>query len=62
MIIIKSSTGEDGAVRMECGACDRRRAVVMEETRVRLERRQIGAVNVESLDFMAVGAAAIASS
>lgn len=40
---------------MESGAGDGGRPVVVEETGVRLEGRKVGAVNVEGLDFVAVG-------
>lgn len=44
-------------MRVEGGARDGRRSVVVQEARVRLKGRQVFAINVEGLHFVAVGAA-----
>lgn len=53
MIVIQGGAGEDGAMGMESGACDRGGTVLVEEARVRFEGGEIGAVEVEGFDFVA---------
>lgn len=54
MMVIQCGTGKHSPVGMEGSAGNGRGSVVMKEARVWLERRKIGAIHVESLDFVAV--------
>lgn len=54
MIIMQGRTCKKSPVRVECRARNRRRAVVMEEARVRFVARKQGPVDVESLDLVPV--------
>lgn len=54
MVIIKSSACKQCTVGVESRTRNRSRSGVMEEARIRLEGREVSAVNVESFDFMAV--------
>ena len=54
MVVVECRAGEQCAVGMEGGARNWGGAVVVEEARVWLERRKIGAVHIKSLDFVAI--------
>ena len=54
VVVVQGGAGKHGAVRMESGADDGGGAVVMQEARVGLEGREVGAIDVERLDFVAV--------
>lgn len=56
VVVVQCGACEHCAVGVESRAGDRRGAVVMEETGVRFEGREVCAVRVECLDFVAVGA------
>lgn len=55
VVVVQCGARKHGAVGVESRAGDRRGAVVMEETGVWFEGREVGAVRVEGLDFVAVG-------
>ena len=54
MVVVERGTGEDGAVRMQSGACYWGRAGLVQEARVRFKGGEVEAVDVEGLDFVAV--------
>jgi hypothetical protein len=56
VVVVKCRAGEEGAVWVEGGAGDRGGAVVVEEAGVGLKGREIAAVDIVCLDFVAVGA------
>lgn len=59
VVVVEGGAGEHGSVRMECGASYRRRTVLVQEARVRLERGEVRAVDVEGLDLVAVCASLV---
>jgi hypothetical protein len=54
VVVVQCSAGEHGAVGVEGGADYRGGAVVVKEARVGLEGGEVSAVDVESLDLVAV--------
>lgn len=54
VMVIQCGTGKHSPVGMEGSAGNGRGSVVMKEARVWLERRKIGTIHVESLDFVAI--------
>lgn len=54
MMVIQCGTGKHSPVGMEGSAGNGGGSVVMKEARVWLESRKIGAIHVESLNFVAI--------
>jgi hypothetical protein len=54
MMVIQCGAGKHSPVGMEGSAGNGRGSVVMKEARVWLERRKIGTVHVESLNFVTI--------
>ena len=59
VIVVQRSAGEYRVMGMEGGGCNWRRAVLVEEARVRFKGREVTAIDVEGLHFVAIGATVI---